>query len=469
MIRTFALLALLSAALGALCFASRGVIALDFRAFYCAGLAWDHKANPYHTEPLYGCELHQTDDDYSRLVPNAALPAPLPGYDIAGFGLLGRLPFALAKLLWGAILGLCIAISVFALVRLTEIRVPVIFAVLATALAGPSLALGQIVPIYFAAASMAMMFAALGKYRCAAIAAAASLIEPHLGLPICIGLAFWIPQSRATLALAVGALCAVAVAALGATQNIEYVTTVLPLHALSELTTDSQISFSVLMHGLGFSDVVALRAGVISYIIATSAGVCLGGLVAKRLRNAAFVMAVPAATCLIGGSFLHATDIVAAIPLVLCLYVHSAGFRRIHVTALVLLAAPLWAVWQAPSSVMAWFAFAAITTLYVTQQLVSAKPLTASLWAAAIFLGLLLLSVSYHRQRLTFLQQPHAASTVIAERYPEATWARLNLEMFSVEGSAVWLSRLPIWAGLALASGSVLAVTPLKRQFRAVT
>lgn len=467
--RKFALIALLGAVLGCLCFSSKGVVALDLRAFYCAGFAWDHGANPYHTEPLYDCEAHRTDESYSRLMPGVALPAPQPAYDIAGFGLLARLPFALAKLLWGSMLGLCISIAVSALTKLTRISPTVIFAVLATGLVGPSLSLGQIVPLYFAASCLAMMFASEGKYRCAAVAAACSLVEPHLGLPLCIGLAVWIPQSRVVLGTSVAALCIVALAAVGMAENIEYITVVLPLHALSELASDGQLSSSVAMHALGFSDDAALRGGSIAYAIATITGAYLGGLAAKQFQNAAFVIAVPAAICLIGGTFLHGTDIIAAIPLVLLLFVYAPAHRTWHVASLVLLSIPFSSIQGEPAVGVTWFAFTGFATFCIIRQMGQGTRLMASLCAAVVFIGLTWSTTSYRNQRNAFLNNPHPVSVSIDRKYPEFGWAVANRESFSVESSAVWLSRFPTWLGLGLAVAGALGATSLRPKVEAVS
>ncbi len=83
-------------------------------------------------------------------------------------------------------------------------------------------------------------FARRGRARAAALCAAATMIEPHLGLPVCIALAIWMPATRLTLALALALLGALSVAALGWATNFEYFTGVLPAHALSEVTRDTQ-------------------------------------------------------------------------------------------------------------------------------------------------------------------------------------------------------------------------------------
>ena len=66
-------------------FESIGTKAFDFRAFYCAGWTVSHGGNPYRKEPLHTCERVHTDPSYAWFARIAALPAPVPAYDLAVF------------------------------------------------------------------------------------------------------------------------------------------------------------------------------------------------------------------------------------------------------------------------------------------------------------------------------------------------------------------------------------------------
>src|ERR1700686_3842349 len=85
----------------------------DYRAF--AGAMLGTGGNPYRAEPLRTCEhrrgLLAGRSDLTLL----AVPAPLPGYALAPFALLGRLPGGLGAALWLLVSLLAGAIAVQAL------------------------------------------------------------------------------------------------------------------------------------------------------------------------------------------------------------------------------------------------------------------------------------------------------------------------------------------------------------------
>ena len=86
------------------------------------------------------------------------------------------------------------------------------------------------------------------------------MIEPHLGLPVCIALAIWMPATRFPLAVAFGRWRRSRSALLGPATNLEYFTSVLPAHALSEVTRDTQYSLTAVLAALGLSHDAAVQA-----------------------------------------------------------------------------------------------------------------------------------------------------------------------------------------------------------------
>jgi hypothetical protein len=447
----------LSALIGFLVLSQRDVIALDYRAFYCAGMALRLHANPYHTAVLHTCEVQATDKRYVERLHGVTLPAPQPAYDLAMFAVLSTLPFALSKALWGAALGIAFFVTVTSLIRLTSLSPPLIFAIVATSLIGASLALGQIIPIYAAAACTAALMAKQGKWGWAGVAAAVSLVEPHLGLPMCLALAFWAPRARFTLLLTSGALVGIALLTAGPAVNLEYLTTVLPLHALSELGSDGQLSLSVIFHGLHASDAVAIGAGTFSYCLMSILGIWLARVASARFQNAGFLVAVPAAASVVGGSFLHATDIVAALPLVLLLIAVSQ-YRLLFLTAVVLLATP-WLAQSPVNEMIPWFLLSAVCAGYAIWALGARSVYASVACAAAIFIALLEGNSAYSRAQQVYLSQSHVTRTVIDEKYPQASWARINTSALSTQSLPSWLMRLPTWSGLALLiAGTGLAI-----------
>ncbi|HET9097870.1 MAG TPA: glycosyltransferase 87 family protein, partial [Candidatus Baltobacteraceae bacterium] len=310
---------ILSALIGFALLSSRQVVALDFRAFYCSGMALREGHDPYRTQYLRACEAGGTDGSYVQMLSTVTLPAPQPTYDIALFSLASLLPFALAKAFWGALIAAAMFVSALALIRLTNVPPAITLAALAISLMGISISLGQIVPLYLAAACGAALLLKEGKPGWAALAATFTLLEPHLGLPLCVSLALWERRSRLPLALGAGTLAVLGLACAGWAENLEYFRTVLPLHALSELDSDGQLSLSVILHALGMADTRAVQIGSLSYLAVNAAGVWAARSAAIRLRSPALIAALPAATAVVGGSFMHSTEIVAAVPLALLL------------------------------------------------------------------------------------------------------------------------------------------------------
>jgi hypothetical protein len=451
----------LSALLGFVVLAQPTVVALDYRAFYCAGMAVRQHANPYHTASLRDCELTKTDAQYRSRLPHTTLPAPQPLYDIAFFALLSGLPFTLAKAIWGAIIGAAIFTTVFSLVRLTGLSPPTVLAIASIALIGDALALGQIIPIYTAAASSAALLAKEGRAVWAGVAAVCSLIEPHLGLPICAALAIWSPRSRPALAAGCGILAASALAVGGVQTNLEYVTNVLPLHALSELSSDRQLSLSVILQGLHVPSSIAVAAGSLSYVFMTAVGVVLGRALSLRRQNDAFLVTAPAATAVVGGAFLHGTDIIAAIPLALMLAAIPCS-RRVSAAAIVLLATP-WIAESGPHDMVGWFALAAVLAAYMLWSIGNVRPLLSAACAAIIFAVLCQVNFAYERDQNVYEQHvQNVPAPRIDERYPEASWGRVMAGTFATQSAPAWIARVPTWGGLIL----LLAIT-LKAAFAA--
>lgn len=442
----FALGCAFSAILGWGIAAQPSVVALDYHAFYCAGVAVREHRNPYHTQSLRGCELYSTDAQYRARLPGTTLPAPQPMYDLSLFALFAGMPFGMSKAVWGALLGIAVFITAFCLERLTRMPPPVILAVLATSLICNTLALGQIVPVYSAAACGAALLLRQGRTGWAGAAAAVTLIEPHLGLPICVSLAVWCPRSRAPLGLACAALAAIALVVGGVASNVEYVTKVLPLHALSELGSDGQLSLSVILHAVHLPQETALKLGSVSYVFMTAVGVCLARPASLRLQNAALLAAVPAAAAVIGGTFLHGTEIVAALPLALLL-VDVKAIKPLAVGILVLLATP-WAAQSQPHQMVPWFALSALCTAYVLTKAGGVPWGWSAIWAVVIFVTLCQVNFGYEQQQIAYISHEHAAEVRIDELYPQAGWARVDEGTYWTQNAFSWIMRAPTWLGL---------------------
>jgi Glycosyltransferase family 87 len=419
-----------------------GFLMGDFRAFYCAARVAAHGADPYRTEPLRSCETAVGTTLFFEKNPGVTIPAPLPGYVIAALVPLAVLPFAVAATLWSVLLLLAWLACIVALSRFARISWEISLAVFALSLGAISLPFGEVVPLSLGCICLAAYFAWQGRDRAAAIAAAGAMIEPHLGLPVCAALAVCRPATRLPLAIGLGALGAISLAALGPATNLEYFASVLPAHALSEMNRDTQYSFTAVLAALGTSQTAALRGGFLWYVAMLAAGTLVAGILAKQTRNGAFVVCVPPAFAVFGGTFIHVTQIAAALPAAVLLVAYSSrAYRTLAIVALLALAVPWgWVISPAmivvplvPVGYLAW--------RYWTPN--RAAILLAGIGCAVISLALLELMTA----------TPHTATHVLAPaidpRLAEASWS-----LFTAKGStnalASWMLRLPTWAALAL-------------------
>jgi hypothetical protein len=328
--------------------------------------------------------------------------------------------------------------------RLTSFSAPFIAAALCLSVGVTSLGFGEFVPFVLVALCFSAMYAKNERWHLAAFGAGLCLIEPHLGLPVCAALFLWRSRSRVALGTIVLGLAALSFGTLGFNHNVEYVTRVLPYHALSEIGSNRQFSLSVILHALGFSNEWALRAGLFSYIAIAITGIVVAQHAARHFRNDAFLVAVPAAAATVGGSFVHVTQIAVAIPLALLLYREAPQYRAILVTAIVLLAIPwLWIYEPLLISLAAIFAF------YLAWEGTRYNTAAASLYAIAALAALLALNAwsGGHAPRTAAAPVP---SVAIPAQYAEASWAQANCGYWSSGDAVSWAYRLPTWCGLLL-------------------
>ena len=418
-----------------------GFLMSDFQAFYCAARAVAHGEDPYRTEPLRSCEV----SGGLRLLYDAkhpvALPAPLPAYTLSALIPLAVLPFAPAAFIWAGLLCAAVIICIATLTQFARVTWPAAIAAFVLSLGVVSIPFGEIVPPALAAICAAAFFAWKERWRQAAVAAAISMIEPHLGLPLCVALTVWAPATRLPLGIAFAALGATALASLGLSTNLEYLTSVLPAHALSEVARDTQYSATSVLAALGVNDVTAVRLGSLWYLGMLLSGTLVAGTLARRTQNAAFLACVPPAFAVFGGAFVHISQIAAAIPATLLMLSYVRGTRRnVIAVALLLLSVPwIWAdlpsVGLAPAFPIAYLAW--------TTWARSARAATIAAVAAGVLLiGLVLL----YRETPARAVNVYASPTIDAG-LAEATWSAYARRQ-STNGLAVWAARIPTWSGL---------------------
>ena len=283
----------------------------DFNAFYCSGVAVVEHRDPYLVEPLRACE-ERVQPNHERA--GVVTPSPLPGYDLALFAALARLPYGLAKLLWYVTLLGSLGLAAFCLTRLTGFPAPFVVLALMPVDGLLNLSFGQVPPIVVAALCLAGYLIERERYVAAAFAAAATLIEPHIGAPACLAMFLFLPRCRLALAACALILAGIAVSVGGFTQNVAYFTTHLPAQARGELVAADQFSLSAILHLLHLPDRLSLALGTLSYVVMAALGIWLGRYSARALSTKALIVFVPAAAVLFAGTYVHDVQFAAALP-----------------------------------------------------------------------------------------------------------------------------------------------------------
>ena len=290
----------------------------DFAAFYCSGYASVHHQSPYLVEPLRSCEGRvQPSPGRSSAVVD---PSPLPGYDLAFFGLFARLPYGIAKSLWFLLLFASVGLATVALARLTRLPAIAVFFFLLAVDGVLNLSYGQIPPLVVAALASAAYLAERKRYVWAAVVASTTMIEPNVGLPACLAMMLFLPRCRLPLAVAACVLAFVALVVGGVGQNLAYFTTYLPAQARAELVATDQFSLSALLHLAGVPDRIALLLGSMSYVGMLCLGVYLARRAARAFASDAFYVLLPPAAALLGGSYVHDIQFAAALPAALLFF-----------------------------------------------------------------------------------------------------------------------------------------------------
>jgi hypothetical protein len=452
-------LTILVTSIAAILLIARSARGFDFSALYCAGKVAAAGQNPFLAMPLHRCEANQTDPALMHFLNGATLPAPFPGYVVAGMEPLSIMPFATAHLIWtllliGAIIG-CVAV----LRRLTGSSATFISAALCLSVGIPAVGFGEPIPFFLLALCLCALFVKRHQWVAASVAAAACLVEPHLGVPVWLALFVWCRQTRPYLVASAFALATLSIVTLGVQENIEYITRVLPLHALSEIGSDQQFSLSAVLHAFGIADAWDIQIGFWSYVLMTIIGVMVAKRAAGALGNEGFFVTVPAATALVAGSFVHITQIAAAIPIALLLTADMRNeYRLTALIALLFLAIPwLW------SSGAVFIAFAVIFAFYIVWEATgeNARASGACAFAVlALLVGLQLWSNAEAR-RAAVARGDGTVSKAIATsgRYPEASWAEAIRRYRSDDSAVSWAYRVPTWCGLLLITGTVCLAT----------
>ena len=356
---------------------------LDFRPIYCAGQAANAGANPYILEPLRTCE-HRFATRLLRASPNLAMPFVMPGYDVAPARLLARLPFSASETLFTALATLALIASIVLVVRALDVPALPATAGLALSAGFTSIPLGQLGTFELLAVAAAGWAFANGRDRLGAIFAAASLLEPHVGAFVVVAAFVLAPRARVALVLACVALAVVAVAFSTPREQLAYLTSYLPGQAFANVRGNEQYSLTYVAALLGAPDRLALALGSLSTLVLLIVAVPVARACVLRGERAAIAF-LPAAFAVIGGAYIHLTQIALAVPAALLL-VRIARDRKEKVVAgaaLVLLAIPWPFPAQTKQLLLLSLLAAAVVAWYVTAGAIRAViAIVVVCWAA---------------------------------------------------------------------------------------
>ena len=296
----------------------------SFKAFYCGAYAVRAGADPYLVEPLRTCEHIVARQ---ALPAQAVEPAPLPGYDFAFLLPLTLLPFGKAAAAF-AYFSLAAALAAaLLLARLTKIPAYAIAAISAP-LVLLNIAFGEIPVLTMAALSAAGYAVHHRRYGWAAVAVAAAMLQPQIGVAAALSLFLLAPRARFALAVSLAALGVICLASIGPAAMLAYVQHVLPAQAASEVTAADQYSLAHQLFLLGAAPATALRVAGITGVVVLVAGIWAAAVASRRRQAPEMIVFLPAAAVLLGGVYAHDILVIVALPAALATVARIAQPQR---------------------------------------------------------------------------------------------------------------------------------------------
>jgi hypothetical protein len=403
---------------------------IDLPDFYCAGHAILQHRNPYLSSSLADCE--RAAGSAAAVQAAYVAPAPQPPFDFPAFALLAKLSYRDAKI--AAASGIAFAVVVTAL-ALRSLGVPLAATLAALALCDGFVGIfqGQIYPI--AVMFVVLAAAALAKNReaLAGVFAALSLIEPQIGVPVCTVLLLWARHSRRTLLATACVMLAAGALTTGPASFAQWALDVVPANARAEASAWGQYSVTSVLTAAGVPAAPALLAGSVWYVLMIGVAAWAARRLNQRFHRKELLALVPAAFCVIGGTYVHVEAIAAAVPLALLLATLAPSSLRWRIAASVVLISIPWIFVQALKPLF-------FPALLVIAVLCAALQLRARASAAFIVAGALALYFIALRTPPP-LERPHPAG---AHASPLASSA-MPISGFDPTRE---IAKVPTWAGL---------------------
>jgi hypothetical protein len=463
----YALFAAIAIALGFLVFSPHLIISdpEDFRGFYCAGSTVLAHADPYLAEPLRTCEFDITSASGLSGFRDLALPAPLPAFAFVPFAGLALLPFTQASnvftiLLLSSMVGTAVLTS-----RLTGF--PIVGCLCALVLSDGTIDVlnGQVFPLALVSLVASAISISREKPIAASFFAALAAIEPHVALPALLALLWCAPKTRIALGLSLLTLGLFALATVGPVENLEYLLRVLPAHAKSEAyAIIAQYSLTSFLVELGVARDLAVTIANAQYALMVVLGCVLARNLAARSNAPELLVLVPPAVAVLGGPFVHLTQIATAIPATIALAVRFPRYRTIFGVALLLLAVP----WQdlVENNMLAVVLSLIIVTLAVAHSLwPNARTYVAIAAASSVSLGIVERVIRLW-DRAIRADPGHALARVAdPKQLAEASWTAFIASSQFGDPRHHFAAHLPTWFALVIMIGTMGAIVYARRTF----
>lgn len=436
--------ALIVFALQCIVLGSRAQIFGDFHAFYCGGAAVLHGSDPYAGVSLAACEQQAQPFGLHSTERGVIAPVPFPGYAFAVFAPFAALPYVPSAMLWLLLLLACTAVGIVLVARLANVSLWCSAAVVVPGYAIAVLGLGEVAPIVLTALCSAALALRKDRMWAAAAALCAAALLPHVLLPVFAAAFIFAPRIRLPLIACGAMLAALDLALTGPAAAIEYFTRVLPAHAQSEIGYIAQYGLTWILHGIGLNDRAALLTADASYAAVCTAGVAAAALFARKTRDGAALALLPAAFAVIGGPFMHYSEITLAFPGILLVYSRTEEtVKSLAAAAIVLLAVPWqWIVGEPqlalPVALLA--AFAVTYALGMGREAALRAALGTLVYSAA-----LLFVATAAGPQVAPMHAAHVASDLA-----QASWTAYIRAQGASAGVVWWIAKLPTWTGLLL-------------------
>jgi len=419
----------------------------DFVAFYCAGRVTREREDPYVDAPLRRCEANVYRTDASSV-----LPAPVPPYDLPLFAAISTIEPARALFLWLVTLGLAALATALLFEPILGLPAILVSGLFLLGAGRDDYLLGQPPPLVLLALAAAAALLLRGRFRAAAIAASAALIEPHLGVPAFASMFVFVPRCRPTLAICAATLAALSLGAVGLGGCLEYATRVLPAQVLAEVPNAFQYSTTFVLAILHVPDQIASRIGSLWYVAMTVLGIAIAGRLAERYSDAAFIPLLPPMVAVLGGSYIHEQHLVALVPGAFLLVRHTRANPLVPVAAAVASLAWEPAYLGRPMYTLVTLLLVGVALAAATAEVTRTVRIASGL---ALALGYFGLTTIDHRLEDRVIFRAAAPATYAAEApwargYPEYPWGlEVRTEVVHRDltlGHA--LSKLPTWFAL---------------------